>query len=94
MAEPSANDTPADSSPQTEWTRICPACQAKVQPVARGCWRCGALISEPDTEHPDYRPPLVDPEALNGVSMSILIGLLFLLPVVLVVWAVATMLKW
>jgi hypothetical protein len=94
MAEPSANDMPADSSPQTGWTRICPACQAKVQPVARGCWRCGALISEPDTEHPDYRPPLVDPEAVNGVSISILIGMLFLLPVVLVVWAVATMLNW
>ncbi len=94
VPEPPVNDLSEAPGAQSQWTGICPACHAKVQPAARGCWRCGALISDADTEKPDYRPPLVDPDALSGVSISILIALIFFIPVVLALWAFVSLLNW
>ena len=85
---------PSATAEDTAWTKLCPHCQAKVQAVARGCWNCGALISDADTEKPDYRPPLVDPDAASGVSIAILIAIIFFVPVVLVLWALVSMLNW
>jgi hypothetical protein len=78
-----------DSAPETAWNRTCPHCGAHVQPVARGCWQCGAELDEPDSKHPDYRPPGIDAEEVRGISISILIFLAIALPVALIIWLVS-----
>ena len=70
----------------TDWSRDCPHCGAKIQPVARACWQCRAQITDPDSEHPDYRPPAIDPDELSGMSISVLLAIGFFLPVAFVLW--------
>jgi hypothetical protein len=78
------DQTPASVSPDTTWTAVCPQCGAKLQPVARGCWKCGAVLAEPDSEHLDYRP--TDPEAARGVSILILAAIGVACPVLFYWW--------
>ena len=71
---------------ETDWNRACPHCGAKVQAVARACWQCGAQLTDLDSEHPDYRPPAIDPDEVSGMSISVLLAIGFLVPVAFVLW--------
>jgi hypothetical protein len=76
-ADPAA---PADS---TAWTKPCPHCQAKVQPVARRCWHCGEELAEPGADI-DYRPS--NAEEVNAVSVTIIAALAVAVPVMFFAW--------
>lgn len=71
----------------TAWTKVCPHCQAKVQPVARRCWHCGAELAEPGSEHPDYKP--TNGDELHAVSVTILAAIGLALPVLFVAWVLS-----
>jgi predicted amidophosphoribosyltransferase len=74
---------------ETDWNRACPHCGAKIQPVARACWQCGAQINEQDSDHLDYRPPAIDPEEVSGMSISVLLAIGLILPVAFVAWIIS-----
>jgi hypothetical protein len=79
-----ADQSPATAAPDTAWSNTCPQCQAQIQPVARACWQCGAVLAEPDSEHPDYRP--IDPEAARSVSILVLAAIGVAAPVLFYWW--------
>lgn len=78
---------PSSTSDDTSWAKVCPHCEAKVQPVARRCWNCGGELSEPGDEHPDYRP--TNSDELHAVSVTILAALAVALPVLFFAWLVS-----
>ena len=83
-------EQPADiRDVDAHWNRACPHCGAKVQPVARACWQCGAQISDPDSEHADYRPPAIDADEVSGMSISVLLSIAFFLSVAFVLWVLS-----
>ena len=73
-----------ETAPKTAWNRTCPHCGAHIQPVARGCWQCGAQLDEPDSAQLDYRP--TNPEEVTALSVSILTALAIVLPLLFFVW--------
>ena len=75
---------PPSTAADTAWTKVCPHCGAKVQPVARGCWHCGGELMEPDSEHPDYKPTSAD--EVHAVSVTILAALAVAIPVMFFAW--------
>jgi hypothetical protein len=74
---------------ETRWDRDCPHCGAKVQPVARACWQCGAQINDPDSEHLDYRAPAIDADEVSGMSISVLLAIAFFLGVAFALWVLS-----
>ena len=74
----------AETTAETAWHRPCPRCGALIQPVARGCWQCGAQLDDPDSQHLDYRP--TNPDEVTALSVSILTALAIVLPILFLVW--------
>ena len=73
-----------DATTETAWNRTCPRCGAHIQPVARGCWQCGAQLDEPDSVQLDYRP--TNPDEVTAVSVSILTAIAIVIPILFFVW--------
>lgn len=72
-----------ESSPdagRSEWNLACPQCGAEVQAVARRCWKCGADIPAGDFDESEYRPGAMEPEAVEGLSVSLIVVLAFAIP--------------
>ncbi|RIK82675.1 MAG: hypothetical protein DCC67_06910 [Planctomycetota bacterium] len=71
----------------TRWDRRCPQCSVEIQEVARRCWNCGADIPAKDFDESEYRASSVEPEAVEGISISLLVALAFVIPLFLLGWA-------
>jgi predicted amidophosphoribosyltransferase len=76
-----------EKTSETAWIRMCPHCGARIQPVARQCWQCGAQLDEPDSQRLDYQP--TNPEEVTALSVAILTALAIVLPILLLVWLIS-----
>ncbi|MCC6491729.1 MAG: zinc ribbon domain-containing protein [Pirellulales bacterium] len=73
--------------PAKEWDIRCPHCGAELQEVARRCWNCGADIPAQGFDDSEYRASTVEPEAVEGISISLVVALAFMIPLILLAWA-------
>ena len=83
MAEESPSSATSEAA-ETSWTATCPGCGAKLQPVARACWQCGASLHDADSHGLDYRP--TDGDEVRAVSILILAAIGVSLPVLFYWW--------